>query len=104
MAGVQESSFEEREFVRIQIYGEYGGHAWRGFILTLWEARLYACDSRAEFGLALESIPAGARQCLVNRKVDGCGTTNMEQGLKPDGFLRVSGAAKQSVTKLVRVE
>jgi hypothetical protein len=37
---------------------------------------------------------SGAEQGLLNRKVDGCGTTNIEQGLRADGFLRVFGAAK----------
>jgi hypothetical protein len=37
---------------------------------------------------------AAPRQSLVTGKVDGCGTASIAQGLKPDGFLRVFGAAK----------
>jgi hypothetical protein len=32
----------------------------------------------------------------VNRKANICGTTNTEQGLKPDRLLRLCGTAKQA--------
>jgi hypothetical protein len=35
-----------------------------------------------------------ARQCLVNRRADNCGTTEIEQGLKPDRLLRFFGTTE----------